>query len=100
VKYLDDPAITDTDWDQLDQEQRELLSEACYEALTNEAPQVAEYEVTQDFGPYLVFIRGVPGVYFIDALERDPTGPFATLTQARKGLELNFAGLITDGAKK
>jgi hypothetical protein len=55
-----------------------LLSEACFDALTTNAPVVCEYQVTQDFGPYPVFIRGVPGVYFIDAIERDPMGPFAT----------------------
>jgi hypothetical protein len=82
--------VVTTDWDKQSQDERELLSEACYVALTNEAPAVAEYEVSGDFGPYSVFIRGVSGAYFIEAIERDPMGPFPTLTTARAGVDLNW----------
>ena len=74
-----------------------ILQEACYEVLTNDAPLAADYEATQDFGPYGVYVRGVPGIYFIDAIERERCGPFATLDLAADVAALNYSDLITRG---
>lgn len=72
------------------------LQDACFEALTQDAPCVKEYEVEQDFGPYGVYVMGVSGVYFISALERDPIGPFTTVEAAQEGVLINFDGMFTD----
>lgn len=84
--------ILDEEWAELNTDQREWLSEACHEALTNEAPEAARYEVTGSFEPYPVLIRDVPGAYFTEALESDPLGPFATLELSKDGVELNYWG--------
>lgn len=67
--------LTDSEWDS--------LQEACLEALTNEAPDVESFEAEQGKGAYSVCIRGVPGAYFVTAIEFDDSGAFSTLEDAR-----------------
>ena len=85
--------IIDKHWDQLSEDHREWLISVCYDALRNEAPQVAEFEVAQDCEAYPVYVRGVPGVYFIDGGEGDPLGPFATLELAEDAVNYHYWGL-------
>ena len=99
IGYLEDKKLLDMDWNDLSEEQREIISDACYEALCNEAPVVFEYELEQDFGPYPAHIRGVPGCYFLDIAERDPIGPFANIKLAKKAFDFGFGDLISDGSE-
>ena len=99
IGYLEDKNLLDIDWDDLSEEQRAIISDACYDALCNDAPVVFEYELEQDFGPYPAHIRGVPGCYFLDITERDPIGPFATLDLAKKAFEFGFGNLISDSSE-
>ena len=95
ISYLDDYSIIDSDWNELSPEQQGKLADASFSALINGSPQVFEYELEQDFGPYPAFIRGVLGCYFLDVLERDPIGPFADLDLAKKAFEFGFGELKT-----
>lgn len=93
IEYLGDGSLLDAGWDQLTDDQREELADACYVVMLKNAPQVLEYELEQDFGPYPAFIRGVAGCYFLDMLERDTIGPFSTIELAKKAFEFGFGEL-------
>lgn len=95
INYLGDSTILDIGWEQLTDDQRDALADACYAVMLENAPQVIEYELEQDFGPYPAFIRGVAGCYFLDVLERDPIGPFASLDLAKRAFEFGFGELKT-----
>jgi hypothetical protein len=92
AEYLDDLTFVRMDWKRLNEKQRELLSDACHDILTNDAPVIESYEVSGSDGPFYVSIRGVPKVYFIQAGESDDLGPFATLRLARIAVDLNYLG--------
>ena len=93
MEYLDDKQLLEIDWEDLSTEQREMISDACYAVLCDNAPAVFEYELEQDFGPYLAYIRGVKGCYYLDIAERDPIGPFADIDLAKKAFEFGFGEL-------
>lgn len=76
-------------------EEMEILQDACFDVLTEDAPLAADYEATQDFGPYGIYVIGVPGVYFVDAMERERSGPFATLDLATDIAALSYSDLIS-----
>jgi hypothetical protein len=60
------------------------LIDAAFEALVNEAPEVEEYSAVGAYEEeFPIIIRGVPGAYFVSALEFDNKGPFETLDDAR-----------------
>jgi hypothetical protein len=84
--------VINQSWDRLTSDQRDWLVTACREALKNEAPEVASYQMVGSSGPYSVLIRGVPGAYFIESIEDDELGPFETLEQAKDALEFNYWG--------
>lgn len=52
------------------------------EALVNEAPVVVQWTAEQDLGKYFVTVRGVPGAYFVEALDREDDGVYSDLTVA------------------
>jgi len=99
MEYLDDKQLLEIDWEDLSDEQRETLSDACYAVLCDNAPVLVEYELEQDFGPYPAYIRGVKGCYFLDIMERDPIGPFANVDLAKKAFELCFGEIILDDSE-
>jgi hypothetical protein len=68
---------------ELTNEDYDALRDVCLEVLGNEAPTVEEYTAEQDKGAYAVTVRGVPGAYFVQALEYDDKGVFSTLDEAR-----------------
>lgn len=68
-------SLSDSEWDELD--------DACSDGLFNSAPLVESFEAAQSNGPYPVSIRGVPGAYFVTALEFSPAGAFSSLEDAR-----------------
>ena len=78
-------------------EHRHACEDDCdraWEILMDDAPFVREYEAEQDKGAYSVVIRGVEGVYFIEAIERDDLGPYETLSEAEKAVDLNFGEVL------
>lgn len=77
-------------WNLLTEDQRTELTDACYSAMLELAPAIVEYELEQDFGPYPALIRGVKGCYFLDALEREPLGPFPNIVLAKQGFEFEY----------
>jgi len=94
IEYLGDKSLLEISWEQLNAHQRDILSDACYDILRNDAPIVFEYELEQDFGPYSAFIRGVNGCYFLDVLERDPIGPFGNIDLAKQAFDFGFGELL------
>lgn len=68
-------SLSEDDWDN--------LGDACLEALTNDAPEVESFDAEQSKGVYSVTIRGVPGAYFVSAIEFDDSGVFSSLDEAR-----------------
>ena len=72
------------------------LHDAAYDALSNEAPVVESFTAEQDKGAYHVCIRGVPGAYFVEAMEYDDDGVFDDVDSARDALMLNFGEFLVD----
>jgi hypothetical protein len=75
---------------------RYCLSDACIDVLTNEAPAIEVFTAEQDrsLGPYHVGIRGVPGAYFVFALDHDDIGVFSDLDEARSQLDFQYGEFI------
>jgi hypothetical protein len=94
--FAEQEVIVASNFENLSSDDLDLLHDACFEALTQHAPVVSEYEVEQDFGPYTIAVMGVPGAYFISALERDPIGPFYSIEAAHEGVLVDFEGLFVD----
>ena len=65
-----------------------------YEILLDDSPVVREYEAEQDKGVYAVVIRGVKGVYFIQAVEYDDYGPYETLSDAEEAVDQHFGEFL------
>ena len=65
-----------------------------WEILIDNAPIVREYEAEQDKGAYAVVIRGVEGVYFIQAVEYDDLGPYETLSAAEEAVDQHFGEFL------
>lgn len=80
---LDDPTIVEQPIGDLSKEALESLRDAVLEALVNEAPEVESFNAEQDKGAYSVTTLGVPGAYFVFAIEFDRAGVFSTLDEAR-----------------
>jgi hypothetical protein len=72
------------------------LHDAAYDVLSNGAPVVHSFTAEQDKGTYHVCIRGVPGAYFVEALEYDNHGVFDDIDSARNALMSNFAEFLVD----
>lgn len=70
------------------------VHDVCIDFLTNEAPVVEEYTAEQDKGSYGIFIKGVPGAYFVDADDRSPEGLFGSLQDARSWLLFNYGEFL------
>lgn len=70
------------------------LYDAVLDALCNDAPVVMEYTAEQDKGAYSVLIRGVPGAYFVSALEYDDVGCFDILEDAEAEVGRHYGEFI------
>lgn len=66
------------------------LHDAAYDALVNEAPEVKAWDAEQDKGVYSVVVRGVPGAYFVQAMEYDDDGVYSTLDEAVGAAETSY----------
>ena len=66
------------------------LRDAAYDALVNEAPEVKAWDAEQDKGVYSVVVRGVPGAYFVQAMEYDDDGVYSTLDEAVAAAEASY----------
>lgn len=66
------------------------LHDAAYDALMNEAPEATAWDAEQDKGVYSVIVRGVPGAYFVQALEYEDDGVYSTLDEAIGAAEANY----------
>ena len=64
------------------------------EILMDDAPVIREYEAEQDKGAYAVVIRGVEGVYFIQAVEYDDLGLYETLSDAEEAVDQHFGEFL------
>ena len=73
------------------------LHDSAYDALSNEAPVVESFTAEQDKGAYHVCIRGIPGAYFVEAMEYDDVGVFDDIDSARDALIANFGEFLIDG---
>lgn len=80
---LGDPSLVSKPSDSLADSEWDDLHDACLDALTNKAPDVESFDAEQSKGVYSVYIRGVPGAYFVSAIEFDDSGVFSTLEEAR-----------------
>ena len=72
----------------------DALCDKAFDALINDAPEVRTWTAEQDKGAYNIMIRGIPGVYFIEALERDELGPFETIAEAEQEVKGQYGELI------
>jgi hypothetical protein len=66
------------------------------DVLTNEAPEVQEFTAEQDLGPYRILIRGVPGAYFVQALDHEDEGFFSTLEEANAKVYYLYGEFLRD----
>ena len=66
------------------------------DALSNNAPAVFSKKAEQDKGTYSVVIRGVPGAFFVEAMEYDNAGVFDRLDEAKSYMWFNFGEFIVD----
>ena len=66
------------------------LRDACLDALKSEAPAIRNLLLNRISGPYLVVIRGVAGAYFVEAADRDDSGVFSELGEARSRLHFDY----------
>jgi hypothetical protein len=67
-----------------------LIDAAC-DKLFNEAPVIEEYRAVGAYEEeFPILIRGVPGAYFVSALEFDDEGPFDTLDEARREVTRHY----------
>ncbi len=80
---LVDPSLAQKPADSLSIDDWDNLHDACLDALTNEAPEVESFDAEQGKSIYSVKILGVPGAYFIFAIEFEIVGVFSTLDRAR-----------------
>jgi hypothetical protein len=73
------------------------LHDAAFDALVNEAPVVAQWKAKQsdEYGGYFVVVRGVPGAYFVQALDHDDIGIFSDLTEAINKAVLVYGEFFT-----
>lgn len=95
---LPDPSIVNKPASDLSDNEWDYLNDACYEALTSEAPVVESFDAEQSKGIYSVSIRGVPGAYFYSAIEFEDVGLFSTLEDARGDAEYEHGEFrVTDG---
>ena len=78
-------------------DERGARYELAFDVLTNSAPLVERYTAVQDLGPYPVVIVGVPGAYFVDALDYDRRGVYSSLEEARLVVSCDFGEFITSG---
>ena len=65
-----------------------------WEILMDDAPVIREYEAEQDKGAYAVVIRGVEGMYFIQAVEYDDLGPYETPSEAEEAVDQHFGEFL------
>ena len=72
------------------------LYDSGYDALLNEAPTIEQFTAEQSKGEYPVVIRGVPGAYFVQALEYDDIGVFDNIEQARDALFSQYWEFLKD----
>ena len=70
------------------------LHSACVDALMNEAPEVHAFIGRGSYGDFPILVRGIPGIYFVEAMEFDDRGPFETLGKARDYAASDFADFI------
>lgn len=77
-------------------DQDDAAYDVALDALLNDAPEVRAWTAEQDKGAYSVIIRGVPGVYFIQALEYDDIGPFDAILEAEAELSAQYGEFIVD----
>lgn len=99
VSRLPDPAVARKPVASLSEDEWSYLYDACLEALTNEAPLVESFNAEQSKGVYSVTIRGIPGAYFISAIEFDDSGVFSTLDDARDEADSEHGEFrVSDGA--
>ena len=72
------------------------LYDAAYDALSNEAPSVESFTAEQSKGAYSIHVRGVPGAYFVDAMEYDHVGVFDDIDSARAALMSDHGEFLVD----
>jgi len=78
----------------LDKDTLGYLHDAAYEALLDCGIVVESYEAEQDKGAYAINIIGVPGAYYVEAMEYDDMGFFETLEDARKAVRHRFGEFV------
>ena len=74
----------------------DALYDEALDALINDGPEVRTWTAEQDKGAYSIMIRGIPGVYFIDALERNELGPFETIAEAEQEVQAQYGDFIIE----
>jgi hypothetical protein len=72
----------------------DIVYDSAFDAWVNDSPEVRAWNAEQDKGAYSVVIRGVPGAYFIQALEYDDLGPFETISQAEAEVSAQYGEFI------
>jgi len=54
------------------------IQDECFDVWQNESPMVYQRHQRGDYGEYPIQVSGVPGAYFVAAMEFDEEGPFET----------------------
>ena len=93
---LDDPTLTSRSAQDLSDADYDTLHDACIDALMNDAPVVKQITgLGRDEDPFHIIIRGIPGVYFVSAVEFDDKGIFASFDDAEAWVESYYEPFIT-----
>ncbi len=70
------------------------MEDAAFDAWKNESPVVKSWTAEQDKGAYDVVVRGIPGAYFVEAIEYDDEGPFSSVGEATKHVLSEFGEFL------
>jgi hypothetical protein len=93
--YLDEPTLVSRTAKDLSDADYDSLHDACYDALTNDAPTVKQITGEGDFGPFHIIVRGVPNAYFVSALDFDNKGLFTSSEEAEAWADFNYEPFTT-----
>jgi len=67
------------------------LEDECFEVWQNNSPMVYQRYQRGDYGDFPIQVYGVPGVYYISAMDFDEEGPFDARQAAIKFSRWNYS---------
>jgi len=91
---LQDQYLLNASLETLSSNQFGTLYDAAFGTLLNYSPMVEEFLAEQGKGVYPIHIMGVPGAYYVSAIEFDNEGVFDSLKDARSCVEFNHGEFL------